>query len=116
MCRDTAGQERYASLAPLYYRGASAAAVVYDVTSVESFKKAKHWVAELQRNASGKIGVPFETLAGSGKMRAIISGPHAVIVLVGNKVDLVDERVVSEEEGREYAQQCVLLIFLVEFA
>ena len=63
VCRDTAGQERYASLAPLYYRGASAAAVVYDVTSVESFKKAKHWVTELQRNASGKIGVPFESLA-----------------------------------------------------
>ena len=54
--RDTAGQERYASLAPLYYRGASAAAVVYDVTNPESFAKAKYWVSELQKNASGDIG------------------------------------------------------------
>ena len=54
--RDTAGQERYASLAPLYYRGASAATVVYDITNAESFQKAKHWVSELQKNASGNIG------------------------------------------------------------
>ena len=53
---DTAGQERYASLAPLYYRGASAATVVYDITNAESFQKAKHWVSELQKNASGNIG------------------------------------------------------------
>lgn len=56
--RDTAGQERYASLAPLYYRGASAAAVVYDITSAESFQKAKHWVSELHKNASGDLGLP----------------------------------------------------------
>ena len=58
LARDTAGQERYSSLAPLYYRGASAAAVVYDVTSPESFSKAKYWVSELQKNASGDIGAP----------------------------------------------------------
>ena len=32
LCRDTAGQERYESLAPLYYRGATAAVIVFDVT------------------------------------------------------------------------------------
>lgn len=35
---------RYAALAPLYYRGAAAAVVVYDITSPESFKKAQYWV------------------------------------------------------------------------
>lgn len=55
-CRDTAGQERYASLAPLYYRGASAAAVVYDITNRDSLVKAKHWISELQKNASGNLG------------------------------------------------------------
>lgn len=35
--RDTAGQERYRSLAPMYYRGAAAALVVYDITSYDSF-------------------------------------------------------------------------------
>lgn len=58
--RDTAGQERYSSLAPLYYRGASAAAVVYDVTNPESFAKAKYWVSELQKNASGDIGAALQ--------------------------------------------------------
>ncbi|MCL7044611.1 hypothetical protein MKW94_021482, partial [Papaver nudicaule] len=32
--RDTAGQERYHSLAPMYYRGATAAIIVYDITSL----------------------------------------------------------------------------------
>ena len=35
---------RYAALAPLYYRGAAAAIVVYDITSPESFNKAQYWV------------------------------------------------------------------------
>merc|ERR1719261_1419756 len=38
---DTAGQERYHSLAPMYYRGAAAAVVVYDITSQDSFSRAK---------------------------------------------------------------------------
>jgi GTPase SAR1 family protein len=38
-CRDTAGQERYHSLAPMYYRGAAAAIVVYDVTHAASFER-----------------------------------------------------------------------------
>ena len=38
---DTAGQERYRSLAPMYYRGATTAMVVYDITSVESYNRAK---------------------------------------------------------------------------
>lgn len=40
----------------IWRRGASAAAVVYDITNAESFQKAKHWVSELQKNASGNIG------------------------------------------------------------
>uniref|UniRef100_A0A453STU8 Uncharacterized protein n=1 Tax=Aegilops tauschii subsp. strangulata TaxID=200361 RepID=A0A453STU8_AEGTS len=46
---DTAGQERYHSLAPMYYRGAAAAVVVYDITSTDSYIRAKRWVDELQR-------------------------------------------------------------------
>ncbi|PGG98942.1 rab family, other [Blastomyces parvus] len=66
---DTAGQERFASLAPMYYRNAQAALVVYDLTKPSSLIKAKHWVAELQRQAS----------------------PGIVIALVGNKLDLTNE-------------------------
>jgi small GTP-binding protein len=67
---DTAGQERYHSLAPMYYRGASAAVIVYDITHADSFVKAKNWVKELQRQGS----------------------PNMVMVLAGNKADLVDNR------------------------
>ncbi|KAL5612778.1 hypothetical protein BROUX41_004137 [Berkeleyomyces rouxiae] len=66
---DTAGQERFASLAPMYYRNAQAALVVYDLTKASSLIKAKHWVAELQRQAS----------------------PGIVIALVGNKLDLTND-------------------------
>ena len=76
---DTAGQERFASLAPMYYRNAQAALVVYDVTKPSSLAKARHWVAELQRQAS----------------------PGIVIALVGNKVDLCDEDGEGEGEGAD---------------
>mmetsp|Transcript_34728 Transcript_34728/g.87317 ORF Transcript_34728/g.87317 Transcript_34728/m.87317 type:complete len:112 (-) Transcript_34728:598-933(-) len=40
---DTAGQERFRSMVPMYYRGASAALLVYDVTEPESFESIKDW-------------------------------------------------------------------------
>lgn len=106
---DTAGQERFASLAPMYYRNAQAALVVYDLTKPTSLIKAKHWVAELQRQAS----------------------PGIVIALVGNKLDLTndasaaaggdsndaddadgsDARKVSTEEAKTYADEESLLFF-----
>ncbi|CAM8942522.1 unnamed protein product [Rhodiola kirilowii] len=80
---DTAGQERYHSLAPMYYRGAAAAVVVYDITSMESFVRAKKWVLELQRQGN----------------------PKMVMFLVANKADLQDKRKVSAEEGEQYARE-----------
>ena len=40
---DTAGQEMYRSLVPVYLRGAHAAIIIYDVTDVESFNSLTHW-------------------------------------------------------------------------
>ena len=40
----------------MYYRGASLALLVYDVTNEESFEKAKEWVSELKNNVGGEIG------------------------------------------------------------
>ncbi|WCJ42447.1 Ras-related protein Rab-5A [Euphorbia peplus] len=80
---DTAGQERYHSLAPMYYRGAAAAVVVYDVTSMESFERAKKWVLELQRQGN----------------------PNLIMFLVGNKVDFEDRRKVTSEEAEQYAKE-----------
>ncbi|KAI9751531.1 MAG: hypothetical protein M4579_006025 [Chaenotheca gracillima] len=76
---DTAGQERFASLAPMYYRNAQSALVVYDLTKPTSLTKAKHWVAELQRQAS----------------------PGIVIALVGNKLDLTNENSKGGNSARE---------------
>ncbi|XP_057467082.1 ras-related protein RHN1-like [Actinidia eriantha] len=86
---DTAGQERYHSLAPMYYRGAAAAIVVYDITSMESFVKAKKWVRELQRQGN----------------------PILVTVLVANKADLETKRQVENEVGEQYAKDNRLLFF-----
>eukprot|EP00127_Corallochytrium_limacisporum_P000730 Clim_evm16s25 gene=Clim_evmTU16s25 len=84
---DTAGQERYHSLAPMYYRGAQAAIVVYDVTSPDTFTRAKIWVKELQRQAS----------------------PNIIIALAGNKSDLAAKRAVPTEEAQAYADDNSLL-------
>lgn len=71
---DTAGQERFHSLAPMYYRNAQAAAIVYDVSNVDSLAKAKNWIAELQRQST----------------------THSMVVsLVGNKCDLTTTRSLS---------------------
>mmetsp|Transcript_25848 Transcript_25848/g.52682 ORF Transcript_25848/g.52682 Transcript_25848/m.52682 type:complete len:206 (-) Transcript_25848:406-1023(-) len=80
---DTAGQERYHSLAPMYYRGAAAAIVVYDITSPDSFARAKSWVRELQRQGN----------------------PNIVIALSGNKSDLASKRKVEPDEARQYAEE-----------
>ncbi|KAG8946163.1 hypothetical protein FRC04_012018 [Tulasnella sp. 424] len=64
---DTAGAKRFDRLAPMYYRNAQAAVLVYDVTKASSLEKAKSWVKEVQRQAN----------------------PNIIIALAGNKVDLV---------------------------
>ena len=84
---NTAGQERYHSLAPMYYRSAKAALVVYDITRMETFDRAKLWVKELQRVASPKI----------------------VIALAENNLDSNSSRTVSYEEANAYAEENGLL-------
>ncbi|KUF97606.1 Intraflagellar Transport protein 80 [Phytophthora nicotianae] len=69
-------------LAPMYYRGAAAAIVVYDVTNKDSFTGAKSWVKELQRRGD----------------------PNVVIALAGNKADLEARRKVEFEEAHQYAE------------
>ncbi|GHJ87175.1 hypothetical protein NliqN6_3577 [Naganishia liquefaciens] len=90
---DTAGQERYRSLAPIYFRNSSAAVIVYDITQApeSSFEKAKAWVQTLQRQAD----------------------PGIIIILVGNKLDLVQDdssaRRTTREMGEAYAREEGLL-------
>ena len=48
---DTAGQERFGSLSQIYYKNATAAFVVFDITSADSFEAANKWVEELKDKA-----------------------------------------------------------------
>jgi small GTP-binding protein len=78
---DTAGQEMYRSLVPVYLRGARAALLVYDVTDVNSFDSLGHW---------------FDILMG-------VVPAGASVYVVGNKTDLENDAVVHEEHAKEFA-------------
>ena len=67
----------------MYYRGAAAAIVVFDVTNKDSFSGAKTWVKELQRRGDA----------------------NCVIALAGNKADLLEQRKVSKEVAEGYAEE-----------
>lgn len=78
---DTAGQERFRTITSSYYRGAHGIIVVYDVTDNESFNNVKQWLHEIDRYACENVNK----------------------LLVGNKSDLSSKRVVSTEQGKEFA-------------
>uniref|UniRef100_A0A452XJR4 GTP-binding protein n=1 Tax=Aegilops tauschii subsp. strangulata TaxID=200361 RepID=A0A452XJR4_AEGTS len=75
---DTAGQERFRTITSSYYRGAHGIIIVYDVTDRESFNNVKQWLSEIDRYASDSV----------------------CKLLVGNKCDLVDSKVVDTEEAK----------------
>ena len=79
---DTAGQEKYQALNPLYYRNANAVIGVYSITELSSFSKMKKYVAGCVTQSLDEI----------------------VVVIAGNKSDLEREREVPEEMGRRYAE------------
>ncbi|KAH9705336.1 putative purine permease 11 [Citrus sinensis] len=80
---DTAGQERFRSLIPSYIRDSSVAVVVYDVASRQSFLNTSKWIDEVRTER----------------------GSDVIIVLVGNKTDLVEKRQVSIEEGEAKSRE-----------
>uniref|UniRef100_A0A6B2LJ91 Ras-related protein Rab-21 n=1 Tax=Arcella intermedia TaxID=1963864 RepID=A0A6B2LJ91_9EUKA len=80
---DTAGQERFHSLGPIYYRGSKGAILVYDITDSNSFTRVQNWVKELKK----------------------MLGNEVVLVIVGNKLDLERNRVVSQKEAEQYAEE-----------
>jgi len=80
---DTAGQERYAGVRPIYYRGAKGALLVFDITMRQSFVNVDKWYDQVRK----------------------FSGTDVPIILVGNKIDLVESRVVSTDEVQVYAAQ-----------
>ncbi|KAI6181667.1 Ras-related protein Rab-21 [Aphelenchoides besseyi] len=79
---DTAGQEKFHSLGPIYYRGSNGALLIYDITDPHSFQRVQKWVTELRR----------------------ILGDSCSLFIVGNKLDLERKRNVQKEEAERFAQ------------
>ncbi|EIE91927.1 hypothetical protein G6F46_012079 [Rhizopus delemar] len=85
---DTAGEERYKAMIPVYYRNVAGVFIVYDITSRSSFENVHIWLRKIRE----------------------YTDPTAVIMLVGNKVDLSkSSREVETEEGRSLAEEEGLL-------
>mmetsp|Transcript_8116 Transcript_8116/g.22152 ORF Transcript_8116/g.22152 Transcript_8116/m.22152 type:complete len:215 (+) Transcript_8116:113-757(+) len=81
---DTAGQESFRSITRSYYRGASGALLVYDISRRDTFSHLTRWLEEARQNANANM----------------------VIMLIGNKADLEGPgRQVTFQEGSEFAQQ-----------
>ena len=80
---DTAGQEKFAYLTLVYYKSAKGALVVYDITDRDSFNRIEKLIDDL-KNGSDK---------------------NIYIILVWNKNDLDDKRVVTKEEGESLAKK-----------
>ncbi|XP_043261044.1 ras-related protein Rab-3 isoform X1 [Colletes gigas] len=86
---DTAGQERYRTITTAYYRGAMGFILMYDITNEESFNSVQDWITQINTYSSG----------------------NAQVILVGNKCDMEDGRVISAEKGKELADQLGVQFF-----
>uniref|UniRef100_A0ABM5EZ73 small monomeric GTPase n=2 Tax=Pogona vitticeps TaxID=103695 RepID=A0ABM5EZ73_9SAUR len=80
---DTAGQERFRSVTHAYYRDAHALLLLYDVTNRASFDNIQAWLTEINEYAKQDV----------------------VLMLLGNKVDSTQERVVKREDGEKLAKE-----------
>eukprot|EP01114_Cavostelium_apophysatum_P003053 TRINITY_DN1278_c0_g1_i1.p1 TRINITY_DN1278_c0_g1~~TRINITY_DN1278_c0_g1_i1.p1 ORF type:complete len:218 (+),score=42.31 TRINITY_DN1278_c0_g1_i1:120-773(+) len=86
---DTAGQERFRTITTAYYRSAMGVLLVYDVTDDKSFANIKNWIRNIEQHASENINK----------------------VLVGNKCDLVDKRIIDTARGKSLADEFKIAFF-----
>ena len=81
---DTAGQEKFRSLAKIFYQNAAVAVLVYDITRRDTFEKIKeYWIKEIKENAPSEI----------------------ILALAGNKSDNYEFEVVSLKEAKDLAKE-----------
>ena len=79
---DTAGEERFRSIAKSCYKGADGILLMYDVSNISSFKHIKNWINDIENN----ITVPKDKLA---------------LIIVGNKSDLPEDQKKIDNKDRE---------------
>ncbi|XP_029968848.1 ras-related protein Rab-19-like [Salarias fasciatus] len=87
---DTAGQERFRTITQSYYRSAHGAMIAYDVTRSSTFDSVTHWIKEVE----------------------LYGAANVVLVLIGNKCDLEDERQVQFEAACNLAKEKGILVAL----
>eukprot|EP00828_Plagiopyla_frontata_P014597 TRINITY_DN1909_c0_g3_i1.p1 TRINITY_DN1909_c0_g3~~TRINITY_DN1909_c0_g3_i1.p1 ORF type:complete len:206 (+),score=49.00 TRINITY_DN1909_c0_g3_i1:78-695(+) len=81
---DTAGQEKFRTITNAYYKGAHCIVVVYDITNEQSFRNIeKYWINEIETNAD----------------------KNALLLFVGNKVDLNNQKAIDSQEAQELAKK-----------
>ena len=80
---DTAGQEKFRSLIPMYTRDANIILLVYDISNKDSFVNLSQWLKDLTN----------------------VNMDEVILCIVGNKIDLNDKRAVNAEEGKKFAEE-----------
>ncbi|KAG7335058.1 hypothetical protein KOW79_001654 [Hemibagrus wyckioides] len=80
---DTAGQERYRTITTAYYRGAMGFLLMYDITNQDSFNAVQDWATQIKT----------------------YSWDNAQVILVGNKCDLEDDRLIPTEDSQRLADE-----------
>lgn len=85
--RDTAGQERYRSLASSHYRGSEVLVVVFSLVDADSFDSVEEWVQDFRRTVHIEEGERFP------------------IFVVGNKSDLEEERQIQKADAARWCAQ-----------
>ena len=80
---DTAGQEKFRSLIPMYTRDANIILLVYDISNKDSFVNLSQWLKDLTN----------------------VNMDEVILCIVGNKIDLNDKRAVNSEEGKKFAEE-----------
>ena len=87
---DTAGQERFRGLSSSYYKKARCVIVVFDITKKSTFDKIDFWRDEIANYAD----------------------PDVLVMLVGNKVDLQDKRVVLKDDATSYVNKHKFALYM----
>ena len=82
---DTAGQEKFDSIASTYYKSADVVIFVYSINIRNSFERVSQWAKQVEEYSS--------------------IDEQQIRILIGNKVDLNNERVVSTDEGKDLAKK-----------
>lgn len=86
---DTAGQERFRTITTAYYRGAMGILLVYDVTDEQSFQNIRNWIRNIEQHAADNVEK----------------------ILIGNKCDMISEKVVETARGHQLADEYGIKFF-----